>query len=136
VGLELSQIIGRAMASDPHERYATANEFREALRRLGRVDEFGTMSEEEFAEGMAYLPPEPPAARFRAIATVLVILLASFAVFCHYYQWRMPDNNNSVPPYSDSIKDSVNDGARNEVTKTNGPSERHLRPRKRGRSIH
>src|SRR5258708_737625 len=39
VGSELAAILDRAMAQNPDERYGSASEFREALRRLGRVDE-------------------------------------------------------------------------------------------------
>ena len=38
VGPELAAILDRAMAQNPDERYRSAAEFREALRRLGRVD--------------------------------------------------------------------------------------------------
>src|SRR5258708_15151889 len=38
VGSELAAILDRAMAQNPDERYRSAAEFREALRRLGRVD--------------------------------------------------------------------------------------------------
>ncbi len=37
VGEELSAILARAMAQDPQQRYASAMDFREALRRVGRV---------------------------------------------------------------------------------------------------
>src|SRR5215831_12526382 len=131
VGLELSRIIGRAMAPDPNERYATATEFREALRRLGRVDELAPMTDEEDEYGQVYLPPQSSRFRFRALATTLIILLASFAVFCRYYQWRMPDNNGTLPPYLGSVNQVVRDGARTEAAKVNDQSERHLRPKKR-----
>ena len=39
VGPELSMILGRAMAHDPRERILNAGDFREALRRLGRIDD-------------------------------------------------------------------------------------------------
>jgi hypothetical protein len=38
VGVEISAILLKAMAQKPEGRYASANEFREALRRLGRVE--------------------------------------------------------------------------------------------------
>src|SRR5205814_6054546 len=37
-GPELAAILSKAMAQNPDERYAGAGEFREALRRVGRVD--------------------------------------------------------------------------------------------------
>ena len=39
VGSELAAILDKAMAQNPRHRYASADEFREALRRLGRVDD-------------------------------------------------------------------------------------------------
>ena len=38
VGPQIAGILAKAMAQKPEDRYATANEFREALRRMGRVD--------------------------------------------------------------------------------------------------
>jgi len=38
VGSELSALISRAMAQNPDERFASATEFREALRCIGRAD--------------------------------------------------------------------------------------------------
>jgi serine/threonine protein kinase len=37
VGPEIATILNKAMAQKPEERYASANEFREALRRMGRT---------------------------------------------------------------------------------------------------
>lgn len=103
VGIGLSAILSEAMAQNPHERYQNATEFREALRRLGRNDE--TMIEDEPHTAMNSIPtseerdttvvasPRPmSSSRFasHAIAAVLIILLASFGVFCRYYQWKMP----------------------------------------------
>ncbi|HYW71263.1 MAG TPA: serine/threonine-protein kinase [Pyrinomonadaceae bacterium] len=99
VGLELSLIIARAMAPDAGERFATANEFREALRRLGRIDDFAgpaAVGQEEFG---SYLTREPSRLHIRVMAAIMIMLLASFAVFCHYYRWRMPDSL-PLPPVS------------------------------------
>src|SRR5438132_10835951 len=38
VGPELAAILSKAMAQNPDERHTSALEFREALRRVGRVD--------------------------------------------------------------------------------------------------
>ncbi|HLN98189.1 MAG TPA: serine/threonine-protein kinase, partial [Pyrinomonadaceae bacterium] len=37
VGTQITAILNKAMAQKPEERYASANEFREALRRIGRT---------------------------------------------------------------------------------------------------
>jgi serine/threonine protein kinase len=89
VGVELSEILARAMAHDADARYRTASDFRGALRRLGR------RNDSTGAKGLVYCEIEPLNAessvpRLRAMAAVLLILLASFGVFCHYYSWRMP----------------------------------------------
>jgi eukaryotic-like serine/threonine-protein kinase len=61
VGPELTAILNRAMAQNPDDRYATAADFREALRRVGRIDDTtivrtdGTVS--PAALGPTQLPP-------------------------------------------------------------------------------
>jgi hypothetical protein len=40
VGSQIAAILDKAMAQRPEDRYADANEFREALRRMGRTKEF------------------------------------------------------------------------------------------------
>src|SRR2546421_578406 len=128
VGIELSAILSRAMAQNPHERYANATEFREALRRLGRVD--GPMIEtdphtaandstgyqERDMTVVASLPPSSSRFASHAIAAVLIILLASFGVFCRYYQWKMPPTMTQefgiATPASAETKPEVNSSAR------------------------
>ena len=103
VGIELSDILSRAMAQNPQERYRNATEFREALRRLGRVNEsmieidphtaaIGIPTYEERDTTVVVSMPPASSSRFasQALAAVLIILLASFGVFCRYYQWKMP----------------------------------------------
>jgi serine/threonine protein kinase len=98
VGFELSTILTKAMAPDPDERYRTASEFREALGRLGRVNEAASL-----VEGRTYPEISPLTARrsrlaSHAIAAMLLMLLLSFAVFCRYYQWRVPIENPTPTP--------------------------------------
>lgn len=100
VGYELAAILDRAMAQNPNERYHSATEFREALRRVGRVED-----EPEVVIVAHRAPVEAFVAETgdttlvassvrasassrlgaRAIAAVFVILLAAFAVFCRYW---------------------------------------------------
>src|SRR5437868_754261 len=103
VGIDLSGILSRAMAQNPHERYQSATEFREALRRLGRVGESmietdphtaaisSTAYEERDTTVVGSMQPAS-SSRFasHAMTAVRIILLASFGVFCRYYQWKMP----------------------------------------------
>jgi serine/threonine protein kinase len=106
VGLELAEILTRAMAQNPDERYSSAAEFREALRQIGRVDP----SEVEYVAHHAEIDSTvvetgettivrsvrlAPTGRLgsHAIAAMFVILLAAFGVFCSYYPWKIPPAN-------------------------------------------
>lgn len=102
---ELAGVITRAMAENPNERYASAVEFREALRGVGRTDK---LSEIEFVANAApidstiveiaettFVRPAPEGTPTRrlgsnAIAALFIILIAAFGVFCRYYPWKLP----------------------------------------------
>jgi serine/threonine protein kinase len=103
VGADLGAILTRAMAQNPAERYATAAEFRDALRQIGRPREVEVEyvirpSEiesrvEEMADTDMFRAPESSSVRklgSHALAALFVILLAAFAVFCNYYPWKIP----------------------------------------------
>jgi len=102
-GPELAAILSKAMAQNPDERYAGAVEFREALRRVGRVDG----PEVEYLVSNARVDSSvvetgettivrrapmsaTPRAGAHAIAALFVILLTAFGVFCRYYPWKLP----------------------------------------------
>jgi serine/threonine protein kinase len=129
VGIDLSAILSQAMAQNPHERYQNATEFREALRRLGRVDESVietdpytavTSSPTSDERDTTVVASRRPASSSRfashAIAAVLIILLASFGVFCRYYQWKMPPTATQevgiATPASVEIHAEVNSSTR------------------------
>ena len=104
VGAELAAILTKAMAQNPDERYGSAKEFREALRRLGRVED--TLEVELVAcpsevESTTVRTGEMTIVRSvrmsstarlgsHAIAAIFVILLTAFGVFCNYYPWKLP----------------------------------------------
>ena len=103
VGVDLSAILSRAMAQNPSERYRSATEFREALRRLGRIDELVIETDPHPAATavptceardttvLARLQPANSSRLARQkIAAVLIVLLVSFGLFCRYYQWKLP----------------------------------------------
>jgi len=125
VEVELSMILSRAMASDPDERYRTANEFREALRRLGRIDDFAKTKDDGIYCDSDLLMSPPSRLASHALAALFLILLASFGVFCHYYRWRMPDrpmpaiadsnSNRSAPPKSPPEAPTKLQSSRNEM---------------------
>ncbi len=103
VGVELAAILTRAMAQNPAERYATAAEFREALRQIGRATEVEveyivrtselepTVVETE-ETAMFQTPRVSSTGRLgsHAVVALFVILLAAFGVFCRYYPWKIP----------------------------------------------
>jgi serine/threonine protein kinase len=103
VGGELAAILTRAMAQNPNDRYATAAEFRDALRQIGRVEtadiEAGTnqveieSTEAETADVAVAEPIELVSSgrlSSNSLAAVFVILVAAFVVFCTYYPWKIP----------------------------------------------
>ncbi len=104
IGVELAAILNRAMAQNPDERYASAAEFREVLRGVGRSDRPFAMKHSD-----DHLEDQPALAGFdditivrmdeivyrerlhrRAGAAAAIILLTAFAVFCRYYSWNLP----------------------------------------------
>jgi len=101
VGVELAAILTRAMAQNPDERYATAAEFRAALRQIGRVDatDVEYVAHPSEIDSMVMGIGETAIIRSsrlhsapgsRAVAALFVILLAAFGVFCSYYPWKIP----------------------------------------------
>ena len=112
VGAELTGILSRAMAQNPDERYRSATEFREAIRRVGRAEdtsEFELVSCSSEFESSTVETGETtivgsvrvaPTAKLgsHAIAAIFVILLTAFGVFCNYYPWLLP------PPAQESVQ--------------------------------
>jgi serine/threonine protein kinase len=103
VGVELTAILTRAMAQNPDERYATAAEFREALRQIGRVEavdvEYVVRNSEidsavvQIEETVLIRSARVDSTKrlgSHAVAALFVILLAAFGVFCNYYPWKIP----------------------------------------------
>src|SRR5216683_1910918 len=108
VGSELAAILDRAMAQNPDERYGSATEFREALRRVGRVDgvpevelvvhdapiEASVVEIVETGDTTLVASSVRTRATGRlgspAIAALFVIMLVAFGAFCRYYPWKVP----------------------------------------------
>ncbi len=116
VGVELAEILTRAMAQNPDERYGSATEFREALRRIGRV----SASEVEYVAHHTEIDSTvvetgettivrsirlAPTGRLgsHAIAAMFVILLTAFGVFCSYYPWKIPPVQQSTYTNAESV---------------------------------
>lgn len=83
VGGELAAILTRAMAQNPNDRYATAAEFRDALRQIGRVTDIEMETESTVLETADVAVAEPAelisSGRLSSngLAAVFVILLAA-----------------------------------------------------------
>ena len=141
---ELAEVITRAMAQNPNERYTSAIDFREALRCVGRTDdapEIEFIVNEapiestivEIGETTIVRPASSsldresrlnlldPVAKRRALAAIFVILIAAFGVFCSYYPWKLPPTaaRESVvaegPMVAASDKQRTNSGTRQTV---------------------
>jgi serine/threonine protein kinase len=132
VGPALAAILDRAMAQNPDERYGSATEFREALRRVGRVDGVPEVelvlqqapveaTEVEIVEtGDTTLVASPIRTRAtsrlgsHAIIAVFVIMLLAFGVFCAYYPWQlpMPEREETSASQLPNLSGSVIQGAR------------------------
>jgi serine/threonine protein kinase len=134
VGPEVADILSRAMAQNPEDRYGSANEFREALWELGRSEiraarDLAYASKTESASvgtvvKRAYVPVNDPFDSYSilkpdevawlipkpsrvpgAIAAGLAILLAA-GTFYGYSQWIEPSGSESTFAQTDSEKDS------------------------------
>ncbi len=91
------------MAQNPAERYATAAEFREALRQIGRADvevEYVERSSEveskiEEKEETAVFRTQSPSSTGKLGPHAV----AAFGVFCNYYPWKIPP----APPQTTAL---------------------------------
>ena len=99
-GRHLAEILERAMSQSAADRFGSAREFREALRKVGRVPavesaglwedsrdglptrekiiiEFGNARGKAFGAG--------------AFVTLVIVLLTLFGVCCSFYHWKLPE---------------------------------------------
>jgi len=103
VSPELSAILSRAMEQNPHERYRSATDFREALGLLGRNEATQRLRfvahpvpiQATIAEGGAgtlFSTHHTTSPTGSGATTVMItILIAAFAVLCYYYPWKLPE---------------------------------------------
>ena len=103
VSPQLSAILSRAMEQNPHERYRSAMDFREALRQLGRneanqrlefVDQPVPIRATIAEGGRGTLFSADRVASqtgSRATTLMVMILLTAFGMFCYYYPWKLPE---------------------------------------------
>lgn len=115
VGTELTAILSKAMAQNPDERYRSATEFREALRRIGRAEDkevelvacasdVETTTVRTGETTMVRSVWTAPTRRLgrHAIAAMFVILLTAFGVFCRYYPWKLPPTSVQQSIYTNA----------------------------------
>jgi eukaryotic-like serine/threonine-protein kinase len=100
VGAELSAILDCAMSQNAADRYPSAQEFRSALRQLGRVNDHDEtrLAVARFDDSSARVINEIVAGEIRPqqkhfgrmIGALILVLLTAFGVFCRYYPWKLP----------------------------------------------
>jgi serine/threonine protein kinase len=114
VGEDLGSIIGRAMALRSDDRYQTAEEFREALRRLGRV---GNTLDVDDAPG-ALLPKiyASPKRRFVQLSTAVAILIFAIIIAAHFLQNRTVVEGLSLPNVSTNALNSSQNASKQKLT--------------------
>lgn len=135
VSPELSAMLSRAMEQNPRDRYHSAAEFREALRRIGRHEDeqrqwtsrqsgietntiLGETTIVRAARNNAFN-------RFRthAVTAILLILLAGFGVFCRYYSWKLPHETRGMS-YGGSL--AVSSAIQGDRSRSQGRKDRSL----------
>jgi serine/threonine protein kinase len=126
IGIELSEVLSRAMEQNPHQRFRTALEFREALRRVGRIQDDEEIEfvahpaavNNNFADSddttllAAPLKESRSRPATRRIVAMLVILIAAFVVFCRYYPWKLPEAAGAQPAADRAFENNLKVGAR------------------------
>ncbi len=104
VAHELSAILQCAMAQNPNQRYRSAFDFREALRRVGRIEldsdvELIPHCGEIEASVVGPVETTPVGAiqvavrsriSSRALITGCAAVLLMFGLFCRFYPWKLP----------------------------------------------
>ncbi len=115
VGPQVASILSKAMALRPEERYANATDFREALRRMGRIN-IGPVTLQMSAPAKADLPVEETVVRsknktaprlvmvesqrrFGPVAIAALLLIAGAVAFAIFYnsQERSSTTASSKP---------------------------------------
>lgn len=102
VGAEIAAILTKAMAQNPEQRYRSAAEFREALRRIGRRAPnrqsyqpypAGSVLFSEVADELGMFQSfttssSPKSNPVVVTSVVLILMMAAAALFYGYPQWR------------------------------------------------
>jgi serine/threonine protein kinase len=116
VGPELSAILDCAMSQNADDRYASAQEFRDALRQLGRVnddeDDETRLAPAQSYDSLAPVTDEIVAGKTRPpqthsvqmIRAIMLVLLTAYGVFCRYYPWKLPAAESRITAEPSQLK--------------------------------
>jgi serine/threonine protein kinase len=146
VGSELAAILNKAMAQNPEQRYRSAAEFREALRRIGRRAPTrkgyqpypaGSVLFSEVADELEIfktLQSSGSSGRSPAsiVAVGLIVLTAAAGIFYGYPQWRSDSFASSERPSPASIRQSEKVTSNNPVRLTSRQQPANVSPAKQG----
>jgi len=114
VGEDLGSIIGRAMAVRSDDRYQTAEEFREALRRLGRVR--STLDVDDAPEAPRQKTYASPRRRFVQLSTVVAILIFAIVIAAHFLPNPTVAENPSLPNVATKALSSSQNAPKQKLT--------------------
>jgi serine/threonine protein kinase len=114
VGEDLGSIIGRAMALRSDDRYQTAEEFREALRRLGRVG--NTVNVEDAPAAPRAKTYASPRRRFVQLTTVVAILIFATVLAAHFLQTHTVVEGPGLQTVATNVVSSSQNAPRQKLT--------------------
>lgn len=131
VGQEIATVLGKAMAQNPEDRFRSAAEFREALRRVGRRAPSRVNYKPNQAGSVLFAEPVEDVAMFRTLpgnkthgpalvaSVMLIVLTAAGGVFYGYPQMNLsPSVSDRVPTRAAAVH-NVNSGRQPDQTKAN-----------------
>jgi len=112
VGTEIATILTKAMAQNPEQRYRSAAEFREALRRIGRRPPsrqgyqpypagsvlFSQVADELEMFQSFHTSSNPKTNPAVVASVVLILMMAAAAIFYGYPQWRKAADIDHIDP--------------------------------------
>jgi serine/threonine protein kinase len=114
VGDELGSIIGRAMALRSDDRYQTAEEFREALRRLGRVGNTTNVDDAPAAPRQKIYAS--PRRRFVQLSTVIAVLIFAIVLAAHVLRNQTVVEGPSLPNVATNSVSSSQNASKQKLT--------------------
>lgn len=141
VGREIAAILEKAMSQNPEQRFRSAAEFREALRRIGRREpsrsqhrlnsEGSVLFVEQAEDSTMFQPLQFKRARGHALlaSVMLIVLTAAGGIFYGYPQLRswIASESMTAPAKSDAVRGST---PSRQSDKTNSNSVGRPIPRK------